>query len=223
MLKLRAGSFARSVQTVSAKWALAQITAGFESRDSYESAMWDKESLETLRVAVDNLSEILPDFDMPATLGALAKIDRFMREEPPSASLLEKSLTVLFSVLPDELESRYFLAMSAREAALFDSPTPVFGPEVETKFPGTVTEDVSEAAKCIACARYTAAVFHLMRALELGVNNFAALLHVTPIDIRGKPKNWQNFLDEVNAAIARLPPRIKRPKSMRQSPQIFTT
>ena len=38
--------------------------------------------------------------------------------------------------------------------------------------------EASEAGKCFATARYTACVFHLMRVMEVGVQEFGAVLSV---------------------------------------------
>lgn len=68
---------------------------------------------------------------------------------------------------------------------------------VQDKLP-SVIPDVDEAAKCIALGRYTGAVFHLMRVMEVGVQEFGATLGVTLT----KQKVWQVILDQVNKQIA---------------------
>jgi hypothetical protein len=111
----------------------------------------------------------------------------------------------------DELGTRLILFVPLRDSGYYEQQRPLFGDEVEAKLP-TVSEDIAEAGKCLATARYTASVFHLMRALETGTATFAGILGVHPIDGRGRGKNWQNFLDEANAAIRGLPSQDERSK-----------
>jgi hypothetical protein len=56
---------------------------------------------------------------------------------------------------------------------------------------------MEEAGKCIASARETAAVFHLMRIMEVGVQKFGRKLGVGLTN----EKVWQVILDEINKAI----------------------
>jgi hypothetical protein len=64
----------------------------------------------------------------------------------------------------------------------------IMGPagEVESAFPGAVGE-LSEAQKCIALERYTASVFHMMRAAEFGLRSLVMAIGVK------KPKEHLDF------------------------------
>jgi hypothetical protein len=53
----------------------------------------------------------------------------------------------------------------------------LFGTEVEDKLPNVI-EDIAEAGKCLGLRRPTAAVFHLMRIMEVGVQKFGDKLGV---------------------------------------------
>jgi hypothetical protein len=95
----------------------------------------------------------------------------------------------------DDLEDRLFLNVPTSQAPLYLQASPPFGEEVNNHFP--VAEDVSEAAKCLALNRTTAAVFHLMRVMEIAVQRFGDKLGVTLV----AEKNWQVILDQINSAI----------------------
>lgn len=111
--------------------------------------------------------------------------------------------------LLDQSASMSCLSLSNTERALFESAAPLFGEAVEAKFPN-MPEDISEAGKCLALGRSTAAVFHLMRAMELAVRKLGDELNIALVD----EKNWQNILDEVNKAIKALDHKLPRTKAL---------
>lgn len=109
----------------------------------------------------------------------------------------------------DELDGRTFLMVPPEAVALFKQAQPLFGALVVQKFP-TATEDISEAGKCLALARATATVFHLMRVMELAVQKLGDTLG---IHLTGQ-KQWHNILDEVNKAIRALDHKADRTKRL---------
>ena len=99
----------------------------------------------------------------------------------------------------DELKSRLFLYVPQIEARFYDVKQ-AFGPGVDSKFPNAIS-DIEESGNCIALGRSTAAVFHLMRVMELGVQSFGSKIGVA----NTTEKNWQNILDELNKKVKSLP------------------
>src|SRR5262249_16155953 len=69
---------------------------------------------------------------------------------------------------------------------------PLFGAEVAAKFPSAIF-DIHEAAKCVALGRSTAAVFHLMRVVEIALRAVHACLGLNP----PTNPNWGRLLGEV--------------------------
>ncbi len=102
----------------------------------------------------------------------------------------------------DQAETVYCITLSPQEQDLFEPKEHLLGAEVAAKLP-EVAYDVLEAAKCLSLSRYTAAVFHLMRVMEIGVQRLGAKLGV---DL-AKEKNWQNILDEIAKALKPLSTR----------------
>lgn len=98
-----------------------------------------------------------------------------------------------------EMWACYFFHMPSSQAEFYDQKE-LFGAEVNLKFP-TVQYDMVEAGNCYAMGRGTACVFHLMRIMETGVQEFGKKLGVPFTD----QKNWQNILDESNKALKALP------------------
>lgn len=114
----------------------------------------------------------------------------------------------LYNRLRDALEERLFVAVPTGMADLYRQQTPLFGEKVDDAFPLS-SEDISEAGKCLALGRYTAAVFHLMRVVELGVRHFGDKLGITLTT----EKNWQPILDEINKAIKAMDHKLPQTKA----------
>lgn len=94
------------------------------------------------------------------------------------------SIGKLADIVGDEMEVKLFLAIPAHRSAYFDQSSPLFGDEVSVAFPAAV-EDISEAGKCFALGRNTAAVFHVMRAMEVAVQVIGGKLGATVSDNDG--------------------------------------
>jgi hypothetical protein len=77
---------------------------------------------------------------------------------------------------------------------------PIFGSDVDNKFP-VMSEDISEAAKCIALSRYTAAVFHLSRAMEAAVVRLGEALSVTVLDKNNVELEWGKIISNLSSPI----------------------
>lgn len=97
----------------------------------------------------------------------------------------------------DATESLACFTLSRAERDLYNGSAAVT--PVVTKLP-TAAFDLDEGAKCLSFGRSTAAVFHLMRVMEIGVQKFGDKLGVMLVS----EKNWQNILDQVNPPIKAL-------------------
>jgi hypothetical protein len=75
----------------------------------------------------------------------------------------------------------------------------VFGRAVTNKFP-SASWDLAEASKCLVTSRNTACVFHLMRALELGLGALGK-----PFAVSLDHTNWGTALDQIEKAIRAMP------------------
>jgi len=113
--------------------------------------------------------------------------------------------------IADEMKGKLFFHVPA-DRVEFYSQRELFGADVNAKFPSIVF-DMVEAGNCYAMGRGTACVFHLMRIMEVGVQEFGANLGVTLV----QEKNWQNILDEINKAIKALPPKDPATVEMSQA------
>jgi hypothetical protein len=118
----------------------------------------------------------LTDLEMPMTKIASGRAAHILRA--PDCQLKVRELWNLLGEveqrLIDELEGHdKFFYIPLLRAQVFELVEP-YGVLVSKKFPN-LTEDIQEAGKCYACARYTACVFHLMRVMENGVQRLEAV------------------------------------------------
>jgi hypothetical protein len=121
--------------------------------------------------------------------------DRFTY--PELASLLRE----IDSRLRDELSDITVLTLSDKEQGYFAPAEPLFGKEFEVAFPSALFE-LDEASKCMALGRDTAAVFHLMRCMEIGIRTIAKSLGV-PDPVKGSDRNWSEMLKKIKLAMER--------------------
>ena len=78
----------------------------------------------------------------------------------------------------------------------------LFGLEFDLKFSDTGVFELDEAAKCLALGRSTAAVFHLMRAMEVGIRSVARCLGI-PDPLKPAERNWGSILKpDLNSKLA---------------------
>ncbi len=121
---------------------------------------------------------------------------------------IQEYLPELRNRIEDELAVNLFMFVPSERAEFFDKPE-LFGRDVNARFP-TIQFDMTEAGNCYAAGRSTACVFHLMRIMETGVQEFGTTLGVTLVN----GKVWQVILDEINVKIKALP---KDPKTVEMS------
>ncbi len=108
----------------------------------------------------------------------------------------------------DELKAHKFHYVSPEYTALAEQPCP-FGDEVAEKMP-TLSFDIEEAAKCLALERWTGAVFHLMRVMELCVQKLGQKLK---IKINPREETWYQITAHVDKVINSLPSKTSAQKA----------
>lgn len=110
-----------------------------------------------------------------------------------TTSNLVQGLRQLESVIRNEMKSHSFFWVD--DPSFYQQRQP-FGARVAVWFP-ELEYDITESGNCIAFDRGTAAVFHLMRVMEVGVQRFGTRLGVSLTH----ELNWQAILDRINPAI----------------------
>ncbi|MBB6356106.1 hypothetical protein ACFFTN_23115 [Aminobacter aganoensis] len=120
------------------------------------------------------------------------------------ASNFSKNIVDLRARIEDELENSVIYCLSPSEAVFARATEPPFGVEVFDKFQDAAT-DIEEARKCMAFARWTGAVFHLMRAMELGLTLLGGKLGATVQNAHGGSLSWGIILSNLDGRIEQLP------------------
>jgi hypothetical protein len=138
---------------------------------------------------------------------------RILEQVAPNQPLVEliSNIKELAQRIDDECNGRLFLFVPPARAEYFVDESP-FGERVKNKFP-KLAEDIAEVSKCFATGRYTAAVFHLMRVMEVGVTRVAKALGVT-IPSSG---TWGAMLGPIDRAINSLPAATTKEKTRRDT------
>ncbi len=105
--------------------------------------------------------------------------------------------------LKQELQTKKFFSMPDPDAELYDAESP-FGLEVAAAFQ-KAKPDIAECAKCLACGRWTASVFHAMRVLEHGLHKACDNTKVQwpkpwPLEL----EQWQTIIEQLALRIGKL-------------------
>jgi hypothetical protein len=99
-----------------------------------------------------------------------------------AATLIES----IKSAIAGDCHNITLLAISPEQRKYYDN-SKLFGEFVNDAFPSASTE-IKTAGTCLAMDLNTAAVFHLMRAAEVGLRALAANLGITTVMVRDKTK-----------------------------------
>jgi hypothetical protein len=128
---------------------------------------------------------------------AAAKLRR--RKKGISAGDLAELNRQLRSVLSLEFDDVELYCLNAGSSAFYSPKAPLFGQDVEARIP-KANDDISEAGKCFATARYTASVFHLMRAMEAAVRALTENLGIDNIE-----REWGKLLSDIGKKVEEMP------------------
>lgn len=133
------------------------------------------------KIAADRARKKLTNNKKPITLAELRPINAEVR-----------------SRLLDEIGEVRFYCLSASAAAYYNPAEPLFGAAVDARL-AKASNDISEAGKCFATGRYTASVFHLMRAMEASVQKISEQLGIENVE-----REWGKLLSDIDAKIGTM-------------------
>jgi hypothetical protein len=165
-----------------------------ESKLEVADKTYLRDKLESLR---DHLSIIGGD----VTLLAVDELIDRARYDWVTWGYVKDRLGEINNTLRREISTKTLLVLEARDQAYFAPKVPHFGNEVATKFPTGAAFEIDEAAKCLALGRPTAAVFHLMRVMEIGIRAVARCLGITD-PIKPAERNWGHILKSIKDDLA---------------------
>jgi hypothetical protein len=100
-----------------------------------------------------------------------------------------------------ELSLVRIFCIEPKYEGIFDFDLSLLGPNFKTTFASAVYE-IDEAGKCHTLGRSTACVFHLMRAMEIGIRAISRSLGI-PEPVKGNDRNWGQILIKIKSEMDR--------------------
>jgi hypothetical protein len=120
--------------------------------------------------------------------------------EKPSLDELKGKFDEIGRTIRRELSQRRLLVIASADQDLYQPAKPLFGSDFAAKFPTHGAFELDEAAKCLALGRPTAAAFHLMRLLEIGIRTMHLCLGGSGA-LTGGDRNWGSMLKAMRTSI----------------------
>ena len=188
-----------------------QITALDYNANSIELF---REQFLKLRQDVDDVRSSLREIELEHTLAAADRIAEELAKVPTSnekvfldkitLARFRKFADQMISRVPDEIGLRLVLIVSSGNQQFYKPDKPLFGDSVQATFLDAAY-DISEAGKCLALERSTAAVFHLMRAMEVAVKVVGQKLRATVSKENGETIAWGVIVGNIKPKIEVMP------------------
>jgi hypothetical protein len=195
MLRTFASAFVRMSQTLA---DFRQMDTRNETRQAAERrvslTVGDRQLpvRELARAHIGILSKWTENLPLKSTMAQVKRIEEAVERSCTNNELFD-ALADLGRRFHDDLEGEQFYYVRSELIRFYEGEA-LFGEQVEAAFPNAI-EDISEAGKCLALGRHTAAVFHLMRCLEPPLNSLGKALS---IDVAS---NWNKALNEIEKEI----------------------
>jgi hypothetical protein len=123
------------------------------------------------------LERTLSFYEMTCSVETAKKMVAFADIPEPEPYDLHKLAVELRGRVIDESSGREFFSLTPREAEHYRHPTKRWEVIIK-RFPDALT-DTEEAWKCFAMSRYTAAVFHSLQVVEVGLIELGTFIGVT--------------------------------------------
>ena len=118
------------------------------------------------------------------------------RDDPPRTG---REFALLLLSVRREMHEKLFIYIPAERAAFWEWDD-VMSEDAKSVFADAYVE-LREAANCYAAERYTATVFHSMRAAEIGLRDLGRDLGVQFPDKPIELAEWQNIIEQIEAKI----------------------
>lgn len=126
-------------------------------------------------------------------------LDKINKEPDYSYQRLLNAIVSLRDLINREIKGKIFLYLPKEKIKFWPaSDKPAFGDQVHISFP-SAADDIYEASVSLALFRGTACVFHLMRALEIGLSALGAKFGVSLAHT-----NWNPAIQEIESKIRNL-------------------
>jgi hypothetical protein len=157
--------------------------------------------------SLGKIMEEVVKLQLEASYATIIRMLESLDDSECPMSYLADQANELHTRMVDELNYRTCFAIWRDKEKLYAAKL-LFGDDVAKNFP-SASVDIEEAAKCLALDRGTAAVFHLMRVMEVGLRALAKSLNDPRLDPKKNP-TWSTILqkgdEELKKPIAQRAP-----------------
>ena len=148
-----------------------------------------QKALETLK----SLRAFCSTLDLPVSKHLLSDIE----DKVPSTNT---EFNIYINAIYAELNAKLFIYIPSYRAQFFEKED-IITDKAREAFP-TAYGEIREAGNCFAAGRFTATVFHSMRAAEIGLRRLAEAVSITlpfPVELA----DWQNLIEKVEGEISK--------------------
>jgi len=176
----------------------------------------DNKTLATVPNLINCARAAFTDVGLKRSLEQLEMAEWELSRQNLNTSTLQAQIDRVAQTLIVELKERRFLFVAPDRTDLLERDD-LFGPDVSSRFPGA-SFDIKEAGNCLAAECNTAAVFHLMRAVEWSLRRLCEDLGLRKVAINKKRgtfapveySEWEKILDQLQGKIDKRIERAKR-------------
>ncbi|KRC79087.1 hypothetical protein [Sphingomonas sp. Root241] len=186
---------------------LATVLANFQS-DAAELARPDVK--DRMAGTIDTMREHLATIAAQSAWVAANRLHTQLVEADRSLSYgdIHKQIEDIERRFADHLGFIRLFVVRPEQLSLLGTAVELLGEPTASRFT-SLWFDCEEAAKCVLVLRPTAAVFHAMRMLEIGIRAFATRLGI-PDPVKPAERNWGVFLRSIKLKIDTDFPASKR-------------
>jgi len=170
--------------------AQASIASKVPARGS-DAASLSKANRDTLNQNIQVIGELAIYSEMVVLRAAVSKATSVLENKESTVSDFYAANEYLRNVFYDTINSYNFLVIDNSDLLYWKQYDPMFGDEVESKFP-EIRGEIREAGKCISVDRHTAAVFHLMRIIEFGLKKMSSELGIP------YAPSWEAYINQLS-------------------------
>ena len=129
------------------------------------------------QVIFDEISQDCVELNLDASKISAQRILKLLSQADCSYEQLRISVRELQERMIDQMSSPRFFWLSDQEAEYYNSPRKGWD-EIISRFPDSIV-DIEEAQKCFALSRYSAAVFHSLQVVEIGLIELGRVIVAT--------------------------------------------
>jgi hypothetical protein len=182
-----------------ASGAFQALIAERDTRPSLANTEITAETMRTLTGVLEHSEALFKQIDLPVTASIVSNIRTELGEE--TARTFEwagEKAEQIQEVIRAEMGQQFFFCIPAKLAKFWPTEAcrELFGKDVANAFPSS-GYDIQQAGIALATSLSTACVFHLMRALEVGLRALGGEL-----GLQMTHENWGKSIDQIEKAIA---------------------